>query len=99
MNETGRMCSYDCAVEKPYHKELLALRAKLFAAQSECERLRSDGKNVSRMIVMMAAEIAQARREPRITGPKVGIDDAPVSSDIIVEFHKRAEAALAAGEE
>ena len=66
---------------------------------SECERLRSDGKNVSRMIVMMAAEIAQARREPRRTGPKVGMGAAPVSTDIIVEFHKRAEDALAAGEE
>ena len=92
------MCSYDCAVEKPYHKELLALRAKLFAAQSECERLRTDGDNAARMIVMMAAEIAQARREPRRTGPKVGMGTAPVSTDIIVEFHKRAEAALAARE-
>ena len=98
MSDTGRMCSHDCAVEKPYHKELLALRAELFAAQRECERMRADGDNASRMIVMMAAEIAQARRGPRRTGPKVGIDAAPVSSDIIVEFHKRAESALAAGE-
>ena len=67
-------------------------------AQAENKRLRTDGDNAARMIVMMAAEIASSRQETRKTGPKVGMGAAPVSTDIIVEFHKRAEDALAAGE-
>jgi len=70
------------------HRRVLVERdatlAQLKAAEEERDRLRDDGVNASKMLVLMAAEIALGRQVSRMNGP----GSALTSADIIVEFHK-----------
>ena len=85
-DEPAYKCLTSCAMfeEFPVDAKEENARLQLKAAEEERDRLRDDGVNASKMLVLMAAEIALGRQVSRMNGP----GSALTSADIIVEFHK-----------